>query len=89
MKNEIIKILYQNSSDDSEYLRVKFDKIESVTDEIVSAAYTSMTKDVSTFLNNRIKRLENVVEKNAGNRSIIETKARIRELQYLINMIPE
>jgi len=36
IKQEITKIIYQNSHDDSESLRIEFNKIQSVIDKIVS-----------------------------------------------------
>ena len=36
LKERITKILYQNSSDDSECLRIKFETIDKVIDSIVN-----------------------------------------------------
>jgi predicted esterase YcpF (UPF0227 family) len=35
VREEITRILYQNSSDDSECMRIKFEKIEKIIDEIM------------------------------------------------------
>lgn len=87
MRDELTKILYQNSHDDSECLRIYFERIDFVVTRLQDEATQKLKTDAIKLLKHRKQKLEARIEQNSGSRANIETKARLREIEYLLNLI--
>ncbi len=87
MKDQITKILYENSTDDSGCLRVKFENIPSIIEKIENAVAIELKIELKNYLLIRKERLEKTIQDNLGHRSTIQTKTRLKEIERLINNI--
>ena len=58
MKERITKILYQNSTDDSECMRIKFEKIPFIIDEIEKSTVQKKNDDRKVLVNRLSSEIE-------------------------------